>query len=643
MKKMLLAGLAISLFILAQVSADLPKTPSPSDAAAKKAKAEWISELVKKLKSSDLWVRVEAIKKLGDTEAPQAVPSLRQALNDESIDVNVEALRALKKIGDEDSLKLLLRGSILYDLHSLRFYALDGAASIDPARTRKHLLNNLKSQYPEIRANAAEALGNFFTISNQRDKSMVQDLINTLSENNGAKQSKVINALNIITGANINSDNKEQWQGWLNDNKKNVDTPPKKVVSRPGPLPPAEKAKVTEQKEAEKKFDEFRDTAVLSKQSADSTASYYLARTDKGKKLALAAFGHRDNRVTKMVDEALNWLHRHQEKEGYWDYNGYIRNCPHGQPDNIMEIKGDYDVAVTGLALLAFLAAGHTHIPGQKAVETSAAPQTDLPPGGQYKPTVERGLRWLLSIQMGDGSFRNPVTGAVGNKVNMFEQAMATLAISEAYGMTGDETLKGPAQKALDFISYAKNPGKGWRYHPRCGDNDTSLVGWQVFALKSGKVSGLEVKRQDFEDASGWIDDVTAETGRVGYNEKGKGSPTITSIGIICRMLLGWRSDSPLMQKGATIVLKDDSYQKSPVNFYHIYQTALAMFQMGGKFWEVWNKDMTDFLAKTVSKDGCEKGSWPAADEKYCHSRVYTTALGALSLEVYWRYLPFAR
>ncbi|MFH1228300.1 MAG: prenyltransferase/squalene oxidase repeat-containing protein [Planctomycetota bacterium] len=422
-----------------------------------------------------------------------------------------------------------------------------------------------------------------------------------------------------------------------------MDAPAKKVVTGNQPLPIEEKAKSPEQKNAEKKLEEFKDKAVLDKPASDPSASYYITRTEQGKKLMLAAYGHKDTRISRLVDESLNWLHRHQEKEGYWDFDGYIKNCPHGSPDDVSKIKGEHDVAITGLALLAFLGAGHTHIPGQK-VETSTASQPDLPPGGQYKPTVERGLKWLVSIQMGDGSFKNPVTGDAGNKVSMFDQAMATLAISEAYGMTGDEALKGPAQKAINFISNAKSPGKGWRYTPCSGDSDTSLVGWQVFALKSGKVSGLDVDRADFELASAWLDSMTnLDNGRVGYHEKGAGSPAITSIGIICRMLLGWRNDSPLLKKGADFVIADKSWQKGPPNFYHIYQTALAMFQMGGNYWEVWNKEMTDNLASTISKEGCEKGSWPAGDDKYCQSRVYTTALGALSLEVYWRYLPFAR
>ncbi|MFH1228299.1 MAG: HEAT repeat domain-containing protein [Planctomycetota bacterium] len=181
--------------------------PAVKPAPDPKEKAKWVNELINKLHSSDLWVRVEAIKKLGDTEDSKALPSLKQALGDESIDINVEALRALKKIGREEikkgndeSFKLLLRGIILYNMQSLRFYALDGAASIDAEKTRKYLMNNLKSYFPDTQGRAAEGLANLFLVTDLRDKNTVQELIDALSQNSeGKQQDKINDALKTIT------------------------------------------------------------------------------------------------------------------------------------------------------------------------------------------------------------------------------------------------------------------------------------------------------------------------------------------------------------------------------------------------------------------------------------------------------------
>ena len=68
----------------------------------------------------------------------------------------------------------------------------------------------------------------------------------------------------------------------------------------------------------------------------------------------------------------------------------------------------------------------------------------------------------------------------------MYAQGLATIALCEGYGLSGDKALKEPAQKAIDFIVKAQDPDKGGAYTPR-QDSDTSVTGWQVMALKSGR------------------------------------------------------------------------------------------------------------------------------------------------------------
>ncbi|MCK4908674.1 MAG: HEAT repeat domain-containing protein [Planctomycetes bacterium] len=635
----LLTGL-VSLDSLADNQKDKDKTSAKTP---EKVKAEWINTLLKKLKDKDLWVRVEAIKKLGDTKDRRVARSLRKALNDESLDINVEALRALEKIGDRESFRLLRQASILYDVKALRFYSLRAAAKLDPEKTRTYLEDNLHSQFPNTRRNSAEALGHLFSVTENCDKDSVKKLIAILTkEKDPVVKEKIDASLRKMTNASF-KETQKKWLEWWQENKKDIGAPAKikVVVSGQGKTPsknlsPKAKEKLVAKKKAEKKFNAFQDKKILDKKPADEKiAVYFTARTSTGKKLAVDAFGNGNQKTLTAVEDALNWLARHQEKEGFWDYDGYTKHCSKSSKET-KRIKKSHDIAVTGLALLAFLGAGHTHQPGQQISD-------GLPSGGKYKPNVERALKWLLKVQKDDGSFSAP--GSLSSqKINMFDQGLATLAISEAYGMTGDPKLKKPVEKAIRFIFWAKNEDRVWRYTPQCNDNDTSVAGWQIFALKSAKVSGLPVKRQIFVDASQWMDDMTdARTGRVGYSKRGQGKSTMTSIGIMCRTLMGWRNDSPLLMQGAELVLKDPSWKKKKVNYYHIYQTSLAMFQMGDPYWSRWEDQMTNLLLSTVKRRGCEKGSWTPINAQWSKCRVYTTALSALSLEVYYRYLPFAR
>jgi len=77
---------------------------------------------------------------------------------------------------------------------------------------------------------------------------------------------------------------------------------------------------------------------------------------------------------------------------------------------------------------------------------------------------------------------------------------------------------------------------------------------------------------------------------------------------------------------------------------YTWYYATLGMFQMGGEYWKKWNRAMIQALVPNQRKGGDEDGSWDPINTVDKHGgRVETTALGALCLEVYYRYLPMAR
>jgi hypothetical protein len=126
----------------------------------------------------------------------------------------------------------------------------------------------------------------------------------------------------------------------------------------------------------------------------------------------------------------------------------------------------------------------------------------------EYAKNVEAALQYLVLKQGGDGDLGS----------GMYAHALATRALCEAYGLTADPQLKKPAQKALDFIVAAQNPATGgWRYAPRQG-GDTSVLGWQVSALKNGQLAGLSVPEATLKGAEKWLDScMTSDKGGYGY------------------------------------------------------------------------------------------------------------------------------
>lgn len=323
----------------------------------------------------------------------------------------------------------------------------------------------------------------------------------------------------------------------------------------------------------------------------------------------------------KSVAMALDWIARHQDRSGGWTF-GHSAVCRGECKDD-----GDYYQAVNGataLALLPFLGAGQTHLEGK------------------YKTTVLKGLNFLASrmkVTAGDtphGSWHE-------DKGNMYSHGLASIVICEAYAMTRDPNLLQPAQLAINYIVYAQDPrGGGWRYSPK-QPGDTSVVGWQLMALKSGAMGNLTVPSDCFRKADSFLNFVGVNDGSYyGYdapssNAEARGSTT--AVGLLCRMYLGWEKDKPGMKTGVAFLAKSGPNIN---DLYYSYYATQVMRQHGGEEWTNWNKVMRDSLVKAQEKEGHAAGSWYM--EKGPHhehgGRLYCTALSTMILEVYYRHMP---
>jgi hypothetical protein len=276
----------------------------------------------------------------------------------------------------------------------------------------------------------------------------------------------------------------------------------------------------------------------------------------------------------------------------------------------------------------------------------------------RFGETVRKGLKWLIDHQNAEGAI-GPQVGEM-----MYNHAISALALTEAYGITNAVAYRAPAQKAINFIHTAQNYGLGWRYTPKCGSNDTSVTGWCVMALKSAQISGLEVAQTSFEGAKAWINRVTDGNGLVGYDRLGSGEiyvpgkneawahhPSMSAVGLLCRIFIDKKKGDPNMAKHAKIVTEDlpkwdPKSQRPTVDYYYWYYATLALFQFdgpSGAMWKKWNKSMADTLCQNqkVRKDGCKDGSWDTEGVDrwaYAGGRVYGTAINVLTLEVYYRY-----
>ncbi|MFC1582352.1 hypothetical protein ACFL4W_02315, partial [Planctomycetota bacterium] len=312
---------------------------------------------------------------------------------------------------------------------------------------------------------------------------------------------------------------------------------------------------------------------------------------------------------------------------------GYSDQCKDVPPCESLDLERDYnnwDNCATGFALLCFLGAGHTH----KA--------------GKFRQQVANGLAYMEAAQGDDGAFSS----------NNYVHAIATMSIAEAYGMTKSANLKEMAQKAVNVMLSRQNEYLGWTYGNPATRNDTSVTGWQVMALKSAKSSGLDIgngfegAKQHFEkvtpeiqgDSDPMLSDLVAYTYYTDKDEPGHRNKRLTAICLLGRVFMGQDTKGRVLRAHGNKMLEYLPGGYDSGKFYEWYYTTLAMFQMGGEYWKKWNVALKKVLCDNQNMGGCEDGSWDPTTDFSCQrgGRVFTTATGCLSLEVYYRYLPVA-
>ncbi len=360
--------------------------------------------------------------------------------------------------------------------------------------------------------------------------------------------------------------------------------------------------------------------------------------TAAGKKALVSAYGGTEESEAAVM-AGLRWLAAHQQADGRWSLKDYSKDISGCDCHLTFESEVvDADTAGTAFGVLPFLGAGVTH---------NSAP--DSPPElAKYQKTVERGLAFLMQNQV---TGRDPKTiGNLGG--NLYAHAMATMTLCEAYGMSGDDRLRLPAQLAVKYLLESQHAAAGgWRYGPNQA-GDLSATSWMFLAMRDAQMAGLTIEATPLKRAERFIDSCAAgpdeaKLSRYAYEPNKEAKLSLTAAGLLTRQYLGWKRDNPHLQAGAAYLVQNQPPESATQlgQIYYYYYATQVLHHLEGSEFDLWNQRMREHLLRTQEKSGHQTGSWSpeGADWGKQGGRLYATSLALSTLEVYYRHFPMYR
>ena len=320
-------------------------------------------------------------------------------------------------------------------------------------------------------------------------------------------------------------------------------------------------------------------------------------------------------KVKGAVDKALLWLGQNQKPDGDWAHGGQAGTT-----------------AVASLGVLAFLARGH--VPGQ----------------GQYGDILNKAIDYVLDSQKTEGEKKGLLAREDGNAV-MYEHGIATVMLSEAYGMV-DDARRARIDRALalavqviidaqhpDGRSKGDNDRGGWRYSPKAADADISCTGWQLMALRGAANCGAVVPKSVLDEGLGYVKRCVVDSGGFGYQPHGGANQARTGTGILSTILIGGDKNLPEVQKAGDYLLENPPDHQIEFYFYAIYYDSQALNQLGGKYWQTVYPKLVDHLLTLQADNGTFRFDGGAGQENDAGD-AYRTSMAVLALCVPYRYLP---
>jgi prenyltransferase beta subunit len=310
-----------------------------------------------------------------------------------------------------------------------------------------------------------------------------------------------------------------------------------------------------------------------------------------------------DEKTENVIRAALKWLVSKQTPSGAWGSTGDEQR---------------YQVAMTGYALMGFLAAGN------------------LPGEGEFGKAVTAGTQYLIEQIGPDGLFANRNSGQY-----MYSHGVATIALAEIYGQTRLPAMRSKLEKAVKLIISAQNNEGGWRYRPVASDADISVTVLQVVALRAAKNGGIDVPQATIDRAVGYVKACNdGASGGFAY-QPGRDPGFARTAAAIYSLQVCGLYDDPMVKRGSEYLVKNFTRSEQWFTYGNFY-AAPAQYMIGGETWERWYAQLKEILLKNVSGVRGDMVYWePKLDAGNGGvGPTYVTSVYVMILAMPYHYIP---
>jgi len=381
----------------------------------------------------------------------------------------------------------------------------------------------------------------------------------------------------------------------------------------------------------------------------DKIAANLIKRADKTKRDELLA-KYNGQGTEQAVADGMKWLASTQEPAGNWTpskFNG----------------RDEYTAALTGLATLGYTAQGNSHL------------------NGEYSGTVDKSVRYLISVQQTNGLIDSAGQTRVPAPA-LYNHGIASYALLEDYLLSVEyaqtnnkpdllsELLEDAVVKAVGYIIKTQGANGGWGY-AKGGTPDTSVTVWQIQVLRLASILDIEGVPEALRKSRQWLNEVTNDDGLVGYQARldyPNGPDAQTAAGLNAWLMIGsmpgmGNSDDAIAKrmdglKGKQVAhlranepmgikWSDPDHGLTDYTNYDLYywywaspdlmESTVGAGLAPAQGWQKWNES----LKRSVLMGQTKEGKWKVDDQWSVYGgEIYTTSMAVLTLQVYYRNPP---